>query len=115
MSSQEEVLCFLEKWKESIKNGIDFVKRDKNLESLKELKISKKFAIDILANLELKNYSSGPQADESSLDQEVWIFGFDFMKKEIYIKIKVYWCQNTWRGKCISFHQAEKHLFYPFK
>lgn len=116
MSSPEEVLEFLKKWKEALKNNtIEIVPREKNISSMKKMKIWNQLSTDILYNLELKNYSSGPVTDESIPDQDVWIFGFDFLKYEIYIKIKIYFCQGMWQGKCISLHEAEKHLSYPFR
>jgi hypothetical protein len=114
MNSQEEVLEFLKKWREALANNIDFVPRGKNLDSIKAMRLTPKFALDILHNLELKNYSAGPIADTSSPDQDVWVFGFNFGKHEIYIKLKVYLCQKKWRGKCISFHKADRPLLYPF-
>lgn len=81
---------------------------------------------DIIKSLEYTDYSSGPEVNKSSnapkffQDGDVWIFGknvegLDSVTLEVYIKV----CFKEHNGRgftaCISFHEAEFQMVYPFK
>ena len=50
--------------------------------------------------------------DEASFG-DMWVFGKDFNGSELYIKISMGAPRSN--TICISFHEAEHHLNYPFK
>ena len=67
-----------------------------------------------ILSLSVVDYSSGPKADRDRAG-EVWIFGKAINEHEIYIKLKIVEIEETKIAKCISFHEAEFSLTYPFK
>lgn len=67
-----------------------------------------------LSELKPTDYSEGPlKEDFYGGNHEMWVFGKEMKKKEVYIKITL---GN--RGDdaiCISFHLAEHPIKYPFR
>ncbi len=69
-------------------------------------------AIEIINGFTSENYCKGPVDDQDYPGDKVWIFGFVYSGKEIYVKL----ADNTTRkAKVISFHDAKYDLHYPFK
>lgn len=87
--------------------------RGKNQEALEELEIVPSYRRVIIENLSVENYVQGAVIDELNSLGEMWVFGKDVRKREVYIKIMLgaEGCQTI----CISFHLAEHRLSYPFK
>jgi hypothetical protein len=93
---------------------ISFWNRDKNLQTLARLGITHEHRIEILQSLLPRNFSH-------MLDTEpghaagCWIFGVREQGVEIYIKIKIVETSHTGeQAVCVSFHEAERPLEYPF-
>lgn len=65
-------------------------------------------------SLSLTNYADGPKKD---LDKpgELWEFGTEISGCEIYIKLKITEIDGEKIVKCISFHEADRPLNYPFR
>jgi len=87
--------------------------RDKNFNALLKLEISSYRRNEIIAALQVENYSEGPLPDTLYHLSDMWVFGKTEKKKEIYIKISM-GAPNS-QTICISFHIAEKSMNYPFK
>jgi len=87
--------------------------RDKNFQSLLKLEISSFRRKEIIKALTVEDYSEGPLADTLHHLSEMWVFGKIEKKKEIYIKISM-GVTNS-QTICISFHIAEKSMYFPFK
>ena len=87
--------------------------RDKNFQTLLKLEISSFKRKEITTTLQIENYSEGPLPDILHHSSDMWVFGKQVNKKEIYIKITmgVPGSQTI----CISFHIAEKSMNFPFK
>ena len=87
--------------------------RDKNFQTLLKLEISSFKRKEIITTLQIENYSEGPLPDILHHSSDMWVFGKQVNKKEIYIKIRmgVPGSQTI----CISFHIAEKSMNFPFK
>ena len=87
--------------------------RDKNFQSLLKLEISSFKRKEIIATLQIENYSEGPLPDILHHSSDMWVFGKLVKKREIYIKISmgVPGSQTI----CISFHIAEKSMNFPLK
>ena len=105
---------FLDKFKTiALKNGIKFVNRKKNRHALVDLNISRKNRTKEILSLAIEDYCEGPQIDkDDSTVINVWIFGKVVKRKEVYIKIKI---EKSVVAKCISFHEADYPLSYPYK
>ena len=116
MTTKQDVECFLEQFK--IKLDIyDIVFRtrtnDKNERTLFALDITSRYRKDVIRNLEVRDYSQGPLADELYHGTEMWVFGKDVKGQEVYIKISMGAPER--HTICISFHIAERPMRYPFK
>ena len=87
--------------------------RTKNIDTLFRLGISAKIRERIVLSLEDVDYCDGPILDSLNKGADMWVFGKDYDGHELYIKISLGDAgDNT---VCISFHEAEFTLHYPFK
>jgi hypothetical protein len=115
MSTEEAVDSFLKNFKEkmSIWDVLFRDDRGKNAQTLAELEIRPIVRKEILNSIETKDYSEGPLEENLYGGAEMWIFGKNIKKKEIYIKITM----GAFNSNviCISFHIAERKMHYPFK
>ena len=86
--------------------------RQKNSRALLALEISPDKRKQIIENLEVEDYSEGPLDDDLYGIASMWVFGSMVKGREVYIKISP--------GRfgspviCISFHDAEHTMNYPF-
>lgn len=115
MSDKNAVSIFLKDFKNkmSIWDVLFLDKRGKNLQTLADLEIRPIDRKKILEKLEVIDYCQGPIKEKAYGGQDMWVFGTEIKKKEIYIKINM-----GWEGSnvlCISFHIAEHKMKYPFK
>lgn len=111
---KSEIESFLEEFK--VKMGtfdIVFLRREKNEQALYDLEIIPQQRIEYLKKLNVENYFRGPTEDAYDPDSlPFWEFGMQIKKKEVFIKI------SLWKNKkvlCISFHLAEKKMYFPYK
>jgi hypothetical protein len=96
---------------------------EKNKETLKALGLLPEHAIEILTDLEVQDYSKGPEINKSgtkvrSVDEEVWVFGKEItgmITMEVYIKFSLVDIGTDTSCCCISFHKADFVIEYPFK
>lgn len=110
-----------------ISRGSDyFIFRDdieNNKETLKELGFLPEDAIKILTELEVRDYSKGPEMNKSktksrAVDEEMWFFGKEvtgIVTMEVYIKFSIVDIGSDTMCCCVSFHKAEFVIEYPFK
>jgi hypothetical protein len=87
--------------------------RGKNLQTLATLEITPTYRKQVILNIEPEDYSEGPIVDTLNKMGEMWVFGKNVKKQEVYIKIML--GQPNSSTICISFHIAEHPLNYPFK
>ena|SRR3989338_1832358 len=114
MAIKTEVLQFLSKWRPEAEQFIDFVPRQKNIEGMLKLGITKNMAKQMLCSLGVENYVSGPEMDRDRGKKDIWVFGIKCKGQDVYIKIKLYDRGGSWGAKCLSFHPADRPLRYPF-
>lgn len=115
MITKEQVEDFLKKLKEKIK-VFDIVFRDdrgKNLQTLAALEIAPTYRKQVVLNIDPEDYVEGPIVDTLNKMGEMWVFGKNVKKQEVYIKIML--GQPNSSTICISFHISEHPLNYPFK
>jgi hypothetical protein len=116
---RQEVVEFLTSFKTAMGFGwFHFKNRQRNLQGLVDLGLSVDGAKEILAQLGVENYASGPEPEHDDPSRDVWIFGYELDGKEIYIKLRL--APDT-RNKELSravvwsFHRAERALRYPLR
>jgi hypothetical protein len=85
----------------------------KNTKALLALDIKPNDRKQILRDLVYEDYYQGPLDDDLYGISSMWVFGKKLKGKEIYIKISM-GSENS-SVICISFHEAEYEMTYPFK
>ncbi|MCF0225567.1 MAG: toxin [Fibrobacter sp.] len=114
MATRVEVEQFLNKFKVKLDVfGVLFLDRDKNVNSLMSLGITRLERLVVVKSIEVEDYSEGPIIDHLNGFGEMWVFGKDVKGQEVYIKITL-GHPNT-NTVVISFHVAEHPMSYPLK
>lgn len=115
MITEEEVQSFLNQLHAKMQVfGILYKDdRGKNRQALEELEIIPSYRTIVIRNLEVKDYVQGPVIDELNKLGEMWVFGTDVKRREVYIKIML--GKEGFQTICIPFHIAEHPLKYVFK
>lgn len=117
MTTEQEVKNFLSEFKAKF-DVFDIVFRDdrtlkKNTTTLLALDFLPAERREILRKLAIEEYCQGPHEDVLYKMSPMWVFGKVIKGKEIYIKITM--GSENLPVICISFHQAEFAMKYPFK
>lgn len=92
-------------------NRFTIISRSKNQVAQQMLSMNQ--IKQILDDLAITNYVSGPEPDRDRKNGEVWIFGYIFKDSEFYIKLKIVIEKES--VIILSFHEAEFPLIYPYK
>ena len=71
--------------------------------------------LDVLHSLEVEDYSQGPLADDKGRPHDLWVFGKEIEGIEIYIKVVPLFDNDAVATICVSFHEAEHKMKYPFR
>ena len=109
----EDVNLFLEQFKvKATVFGIIYRVREKNEDTLFKLGISAKMREKIVLSLEGIDFSHTTLGDVFDEGDLLWVFGKDYEGTELYIKITII---DNGRCLCVSFHEAEHPIIYPFK
>lgn len=72
---------------------------------------------DVLAvihSLEVRHYSEGPKRDDKGRQHDLWVFGKVVEGKLIYIKFTVFYDNDAVMGICVSFHEPEREMAFPY-
>lgn len=94
-----------------------FKHREKNNETLTKLGWLPSHVKQEILQLTYKDYCRGPEANTSRSGNQkgsVWTFGRKIKNLDIYIKLHVIPFGEN-RCVCISFHEAEAELNYPYQ
>lgn len=115
-ASEPQVNKFLKEFKAIVTsgNGLLIIPRPSSNATITMLGLTKKTVVLEILGLSVIDYSSGPNPDRD-LPGELWIFGKEINGHEIYIKLKIAEIKGLKIAKCLSFHEAEFSLTYPFK
>lgn len=116
IASESQVSSFLKELKmiATSGSGLYIVPRPETNVTIINLGLTKKTVEIEILSLSTINYSSGPTKDRDR-PGELWIFGKEINGYEIYIKLKIFEINGMKIAKCISFHEAEFPLSYPFQ
>ncbi|MEI7981966.1 MAG: toxin [Bacteroidota bacterium] len=87
--------------------------RGKNTQALADLELRPIDRKLILEKLVPSDYSEGPLEEKLVGNAQMWIFGREVRKHEVYIKISMSCPESS--VICISFHIAEHPMAFPFK
>lgn len=90
-----------------------FDHRGKNQQFLLDQEIAPLKRKEIIRRLKVEDYVDGPLEEQMHNLPEMWVFGKQWKETEIYIKISL--GRKDSSVVCISFHDAEYPLSYPFK
>jgi hypothetical protein len=117
LSTQQAVDAFLTQVRQWIANGDTiFVTRTKNVETLTALGLTQVAAVQDLANLTSENYSSGPEPDRDRPAQQCWIFGYEVLGLDLYVKLVPETLPDGRpRLRVLSYHEAAFPLARPLK
>lgn len=85
----------------------------KNANTLLALEFKRVHVKETLRELKLEDYSQGPFPDKLYHNSDMWVFGKNIKKREVYIKIQL-GAQDS-EAICISFHFPDHPMNYPFK
>lgn len=93
--------------------------RKKNMAFLMAYGLNHDDAKHIVLSLSVAHYSKGPCYDDGDLQRnDVWVFGrfvkIDDRIVEVYIKTVIGRSDEGLECLCVSFHEAEKPLSYPY-
>jgi hypothetical protein len=115
MATEEEINKFLQDFKAKLSIwGIVYRDdRQKNFQTLLALDLTTTKRTEILHALATTDYAGGPLKDNLHGGTDMWVFGKLIKHQEVYIKITMGLAER--QVICISFHLAEKPLFYPLK
>lgn len=80
-----------------------------------ELGFTRENVYEVLRELTYRDYAHGPLRDEKGRPHDLWIFGKYVEAIETYIKFTVFGKEGTFVGVCVSFHEAEHPLSYPYR
>ena len=69
----------------------------------------------IVQLLEVEDYSAGPLVDDKGRPRDLWVFGTYIKEYETYIKFAVYIVREAVKSICVSFHEVERPLPYPYR
>ena len=115
MASKEEIEQFLKQFHQKLEiyNIVYRDDRGKNLATLASLDMPPSARTKTIKEITVEGYSEGPIIDTLHKIGEMWVFGKDVAKHEIYIKISLGYPNSS--TICISFHVAEYPMQYPYK
>ena len=114
MATRIEVERFLEQFSVKLDIfGVFFLDRDKNVNALNDLGITRMERLAVVRSIEVDDYSEGPIKEQLNGFGEMWVFGKDVSGQEVYIKITLGHPNSS--TIVISFHVAEHPINYPFK
>ena len=114
MTKQDEVVYFLQEFKAKMAIWPILFRDDrgKNMATLSVLEITPLYREKVLSESETKDFSEGPLPELLHGGADMWVFGKEIKKQEVYIKISL---GKSTNAICISFHLAEHKMKYPFK
>jgi hypothetical protein len=108
MSKEFAIKICLQRIKNACSCGeVDFVRRQKNLQTLFDLNLTVNDVIGSLLNLSVSDYVSGPEKDRDGTPGQIWKFRHPISNYMIYVKLKFFELQTKDRLKIISFHTEE--------
>ena len=67
---------------------------------------------ETVCDLRVSNYSL---PDDKGRPHDVWVFGTYVPVYEVYVKLAAFFSSGCVQAVCVSFHEAERRLSYPYR
>jgi len=67
---------------------------------------------ETVCDLHVSNYSL---PDDKGRPHDVWVFGTYVPVCEVYVKLAAFFSSGCAQAVCVSFHEAEHRLSYPYR
>lgn len=115
---KSKVTLFLQLFKNiacSDRSRFVFAPRVENRDTITRLGLTIDQAKDMILELTSEDYFNGPSVDLNHKDREIWEFGKNIDGTEVYIKLQTCKIETGGVAICISFHEANKTINYPYK
>lgn len=94
-------------------NSFQLIPRRKNLDAIYRMGLSIDSVKEYIRNLTIKDYCEGPEEDDNiNFPGQIWVFGKKIDGVLFYIKLKI---KKNQLLCCLSFHDAEYKMNFPFK
>ena len=113
LGKQADITLFLLHFKMTAQVRFTLIPRGKNLSTITQYGIKPDEIKNVIFQLTLHDYISGPCPDHTNSGYNVWVFGVQIGEAEFYVKLS-----DDFRGneaKCLSFHKADYKCTYPHK
>ena len=111
--ARDQVMLFLALMRECAACSFRLERRDKNMATLAGLGITIRDAKGRILALTVNDYVEGPTARPDRPSQESWVFGLRIHGTDVYIKLEVR--LEPARCLCVSFHNAERPMAFPYR
>jgi hypothetical protein len=106
-------MLFLALMRECAACSFRLERRDTNMATLARLGITIKDARGRILALTPCDYIEGPTPRSGHPSQESWVFGLRIQSTDVYIKLEVR--LEPARCLCVSFHEAERPMRFPYR
>ncbi len=117
-TGKDEIRAFLARFKTAARQELLFPEpdREKNFLFLAKQGITAEERKDVLLGLRVEDYMNGPEASDREPDgpRSVWVFGVDYGGMQIFIRLRLVEKANVAYALCISFHEAERPMRFPY-
>jgi hypothetical protein len=117
-TGKDEIRAFLARFKAAVKQNLLFPDpdRNKNLLFLAKQGMTAEERKEILLRLRVEDYMDGPEVSDREPEgpQNVWVFGTEYGGLEIFIRLRLVEKGKDVYAICISFHEAEQPLNFPY-
>lgn len=113
MVERDQVMLFLALMRDCAACSFRVAQRDKNMATLARLGVTIRDAKGRILTLTPSDYVEGPTPREGHPSQESWVFGLQIHDTDVYIKLEVR--LEPARCLCVSFHEAERPMTFPYR
>lgn len=113
MVERAQVVLFLDQMKACATCKFRLERRPENLATLAMLGMTLEDAKSRVLALTPANYVEGPTARSERSSQEAWVFGITIGQTLVYVKVSVR--IEPARCLCVSFHEAEYPMRFPYR
>ena len=87
-------------------------RRPENMATLAQLGMTVRDAHDRIISLKPSDYVEGPTPRKSNPSQGAWVFGLNLQGVSVYVKVSIR--LEPARCVCVSFHEAERPMAFPY-
>lgn len=79
------------------------------------LGLTRRDVFEVISGLSYRDYVQGPLPDDKGRPSDLWVFGCFIERIETYVKLVVMVRGGLCRAICVSFHEAERAMLYPYR